>query len=100
MYGWACKLDIDELWKDIPIAIDGLGQFIQQSIERGGYNPARSDLFIQTEDGVVQFLLCHESDIHLKTESSELLQEVKPHWVSQGYRGYEKLKGEWKPWDL
>jgi hypothetical protein len=100
MYGWACNLDIDELWKDIPITIEELGSFIQQSTERGIYNLGRSDLFIQVKDGTVKFLLCHESDINLETENSELLQEVKAHWAAQGYRGYEKLKGEWKSWSL
>ena len=36
------------------------------------------------------------SDIHLETENSDLLQEVKAHWAAQGYRGYEKLKGGMK----
>jgi len=40
------------------------------------------------------------SDIHLETENSDLLQEVKAHWAAQGYRGYEKLKGESKSWGL
>ncbi|MEM7343214.1 MAG: hypothetical protein AAF485_03145 [Chloroflexota bacterium] len=85
IYGWACNVEIDDLYQDIPISTDNLKQFLIENIENGVYEVGESDLFIENKETDVQFLLCHESDIHFTTKNMQLLQEVRDSWKRKGY---------------
>jgi hypothetical protein len=89
MYGWACNLNYKELYQKIPLATEKLKQFIVQSIENGVYKIGQCDLFIQTNQDELEFVLCHEADIHFKTTNALLVQEMKSNWQAKDYQWYE-----------
>jgi hypothetical protein len=98
-YGWACHIDHDELWRNRPVATTDLPDFVDRAISAGIYIPGNSDLFISDSAQRFQFLLCHESDIHFKTESPRLFDSVRSEWLARGYTGYEKNTDvdTWRP---
>jgi hypothetical protein len=100
MYGWACNLDIDEQYKWIPLSVNELPSFIRDSVHKGIYRIGRSDLWIVDAGSRFEFLFCHESDVHFKSESAEVLVQVREIWRTRGYSGYERQsdKADWTKW--
>ena len=86
LYGWGCRLETPELWREMPTPTSALRGFIRASVERGVYELGESDLFLQDEAKSFEFLLCHESDLHFKTEVEEWLQRVESRWQAAGLR--------------
>ncbi len=85
MYGWACNLDFDALWKRKDIAVANLYDWIQSSIQLGIYEPGQADIFL--EDGeILQIKLCHEADIHITAESAAIIEKCASRWLRKGYR--------------
>jgi hypothetical protein len=75
----------------------GPPEFIATAEAANYYWVGRDDLHINTPDGRVQFLLCHESDIHLTTEDAGLLDRLRSMWLADGHREmYERDGGVWR----
>jgi len=89
-YGWSCNLPMDELWQDIATTAEGLPRLVERSIADGLYPIGDADLFIRDRPGRVEFLLCHESDVHCESTDMEIVEQVKQQWQKRGYGGYEK----------
>jgi len=83
--GWGAGLTVDELWKPFHVKTRELATFLNSSIGNGVFRPGNSDLFIEDEAKSFEFLLCHESDIHLKTENPKLIEQTAEHWAEKGY---------------
>ena len=89
LYGWACNLDVPDLWQEMPTPTSALRAFIRESMERGVYDLGESDMYIQDPDEIFQFLLCHESDIHFRSTDQALLNIVKAAWQDAGLEPFE-----------
>jgi len=44
-----------------------------------------SDVFVEDLADKFQFLLCHESDLHFKSEDQRLIRAVTAEWQEKGY---------------
>ena len=97
-YGSGCKLEADQLWRDIDIRLPDLIAFIQSSIDKGIYTLGEADLVLQDRDRSFECLFCHESDIHLMTEDDGLLTQATRRWMDKGYGGFKLAANQdWDP---
>lgn len=97
-YGFGCDCPDELLYQDVRIASPGLHAFMAEAVAAGYYRVGRDNLHVKTPDGRADFLLCHESDIHLTTEDAGLLDQVRAAWLADGHRQmFEKSGGEWHP---
>jgi len=97
-YGRGCKLETDQLWKDIAIRAPDLVAFVRNSIDKGIYSPGEADLVLHDREGSFQCILCHECDIHLLTGDDGILTEATQRWMNKGYGGFKLAAGEdWEP---
>jgi hypothetical protein len=83
--GWGSGLSVDELWRPRRMNPGDLPDFLRTGIEAGVFRPGNSDLFIEDEAKSFEFLLCHESDIHLTTGIQSLMEQTAQHWAEIGY---------------
>jgi len=83
-YGWGCRLEIDDLWQGRPVPTTGLRAFIRESIERGVFPLGDGDLFIEAPSKLFRFQICHESDLHFRSEEPLLVDDVRSRWASAG----------------
>ncbi len=88
-YGWGCDLDVNELYQEKPLPLLELHSFIVQSIQLGIFAVGKADLYINSQDEEIGFVLCHESNVHVTTQNRELAQEVASEWAERGYSYYE-----------
>lgn len=77
MHGWGSDLPIDALWKPMKIPIPDIAGFVSQAIERRDFLAGDSDFYLELTVPCAEFLFCHESDIHLKTEDQELMRAFR-----------------------
>jgi hypothetical protein len=97
-YGHGCKLDADQLWRDIEIPLQDVVAFVQNSIEKGIFAPGESDLLLQDRDGSFECLLCRDSDIHLAACHEALITQATSRWIDKGYGGFRLAASEdWQP---
>lgn len=87
----------DELYQEIEIKTDDLLGFLSNSIAEGRYHLGEQDFHIQSLSGDVEFLLCHESDVHLETGNAEVASHMRARWAAQPPPGYEQIGQEWVP---
>lgn len=91
-YGWGCDLDINELYQDIPLLLPELSDFITRSEHGGIFTLGKADLYVESADRAVQFVLCHESDVHVTSEDAAIIGEVGAAWAAKGYPYYQVLR--------
>jgi hypothetical protein len=84
MYGWACNLPIDELWKVHAVPSLSLYNFIHESERDGLLVMGESDLFIGDNQETTYFLLCHEADVHFVSSDQHRLACVIQSWKPKG----------------
>ncbi len=85
MYGVACNAESDRLWREFNIAVAALPDWIEQSIRDGIYRPGTSDIFLCDGDRLA-VKLCHEADIHITTQSPEVVEKCASRWLAKRYR--------------
>jgi hypothetical protein len=85
MFGWDSHLPIDNMWKDRTTRIEDIVNYLVQSENQGTIAIGRSDVFIQASN--FEFVLCHESDIHVNGDS-DLVPHCLERWTSCGYEPY------------
>lgn len=87
----------DELYQEIEIKTDALLGFLSKSIAEGRYHLGEQDFQIESLSGDVEFLICHESDVHLETDNAEVASPTRARWAAQEPPGYEQIGQEWVP---
>jgi hypothetical protein len=85
MFGVACKVDHDQLWSPFDIGTPILVEWIERMIRDGVYRPADSDLYID-EGERLSIRLCHEADIHVRTQSASIVKTCASRWLEKRYR--------------
>ena len=93
-YGWACDLEIDELYRDHRIESHGLLDFVEDSTRRGAFTLGESDLHIRGAGIDFEFMLCHESDIHFESADPELVRRVASAWKATGLSVHDAKESE------
>lgn len=96
-YGFGCECDIEEQYQDIAVKTDVLLDFLSQSMARGIYCFGDADFYIESRPRGIQFLLCHEGDVHIETENRQVANHFHARWSAKGPPGCEKKDGVWVP---
>ena len=94
-YGYDCNLDPKEWYQEIEIKTDELLGFLSRSIAEGIYHLAEDNFHIQSKSLALEFMLCHENDIHLTTDNEEVRAYMKAKWAAKVPPGYERLNEVW-----
>jgi len=99
-YGWGCDCPDDQLYQDICMPLERLQPFIAESEAADYYRVAKDNLHVKDPARRCEFLLCHESDIHLITDDNGLLKQMESIWRANGYTDvYEKRGADWQKVD-
>jgi hypothetical protein len=88
-YGWACKLDVDALWKKQRIPTAELASFVRRSMAEGIFELGGSGLHMKGVHVAFSFTLCHEADIHFESPDSRLVSRVAGAWSEHDLPYYE-----------
>jgi hypothetical protein len=86
-YGFGCDCPDDRLYADVPVPAERLGEYIRESERAGFYRSGRDNLHVAAPAVGVELLLCHESDIHITTESGERLARLTGALADAGITG-------------
>ncbi len=87
----------DELYQEIEIKTNDLLGFLSKSMAEGRYHLGDQDFQIHSLSGGVEFLICHESDVHLETDNAEVASHMRARWAAQEPPGYEDSGLGWVP---
>src|SRR4051794_15564660 len=85
-YGFGCAHEGEE----IPVSTDHLARFVQDSEESGFFVLGEDNLHIRSGVGHIEFLLCHEHDIHFMGKETRLMRQVRSRWSRRYPRCYER----------
>jgi hypothetical protein len=97
-YGFGCDCPDEQLYQDVPMPLDRLLPFMAEGERLDYYRIGKDNLHVKDGTGRIEFLLCHESDIHFISEEAELVERVKGLWLAAGFTGmYLKRAAEWEP---
>jgi hypothetical protein len=71
MYGFGARfpLGCDYCWKPFILSLDKLPWFLQESREQRIFVPGEGDLHVEAPNRTLKLHFCHESDIHVRSES-------------------------------
>lgn len=75
MYGWEC--DVENQYEYFLVPTKDLEGFISISMDEKKFKLGISDLYIKDKNDEFELLLCHESDIHLKSSNKSILEKMK-----------------------
>lgn len=89
MYGFDCELDQDELYKEITIDVNDINTFIKRSENEGIYKFGDNDFYIMAKPIDMEFLFCHESDVHFTSSDNGIFAQIEQEWEHEGYEAYE-----------
>jgi hypothetical protein len=96
-YGFGCEREAVIQGEEIAVSTDHLAQFILDSEAMGLFELGANDLHIRSGTGHIEFLLCHEHDIHFQGEETRLLRQVRSRWSRRYGHCYERRSGgEWR----
>lgn len=84
-YGWGCRLPVSELWVDHRVEIDQIVRFLGEAQTAGIWQIGMADIFLADPQNAATFLLCHESDVHLRTTHDAYIERVTGHWDAVGF---------------
>lgn len=91
--------DHDKAWASSFLRLDELDEFPRRNEVEHLFGYGDTDLFISFgPEKKNYFLLCHESDIHFRSEQADLLRIVKHHWIGKGWRGAERSGDQGSEW--
>jgi prepilin-type processing-associated H-X9-DG protein len=86
-YGFGCDCLDDDLYQDVPMPLDRLLPFMAEGERLDYYRVSKDNLHVKDSTGRIEFLLCHESDIHFISEDAELVDRLKGMWLAAGFTG-------------
>ncbi|MSR56530.1 MAG: hypothetical protein EXS05_02515 [Planctomycetaceae bacterium] len=84
-YGFDCDCPQEQLYEDVAMPLDRLQPFIAESEAAGVYRLGQNNLHVKDTTGRIEFLFCHESDIHFVSEDRELIERLKAAWMAEGF---------------
>ncbi len=85
-FGWDSNLDFDDMWKAEAMPTQDVLGYILLAEQNEIVEIGKADIFVEGES--FRFTLCHESDAHVKGDSS-LSEEILKRWRDMGYSPYE-----------
>ncbi len=95
IYGFSC--DVEETYQSISVSVSALPTFISQGWDEGIWQLGKDDFYITTLAPSVQYLLCHESDVHITTAVPQVLHYFTSRWIDKCYKPYRRINEHWEP---
>jgi hypothetical protein len=96
-YGFGCDCPDEQLYRDQPMPLGRLEAFIAEAEGFDSYRAGKDNLHVKDGTGRIEFLFCHESDIHFISEDRELVERLKAKWLAAGFcQVFEHLGTEWQ----
>ncbi len=83
-YGWGCRapqIDVQPV-----VAVGELGAWLRSAIDQDHYTLGEDNLHFRASAPALELLLCHERDVHFKTDDAAQLNVMRAQWQSHGYR--------------
>jgi hypothetical protein len=96
-YGFGCDCPDEQLYEDQLISLDRLEQFITEAEQFDYYRVGKDNFHVKDGTGRIEFLFCHEADIHFISEDKGLVERLKAKWLADGFCGmFAHLGTEWQ----
>lgn len=96
-FGYGCECPSEQRYEYFSMPLERLQPFIEESEAENYYLRGTSDLLIKSATGEIEFLFCHESDIHFISANAKFVDRLIVEWQSAGLsRMYQKDKGDWE----
>lgn len=89
MYGWGCEISIDDQWTTYPVEVRDIKVKVKASIDKQIFKYGESDLYISDSEEKFYFLLCHEGDVHFRSDDEALVAAVNESWRHKGYQTHK-----------
>ena len=86
-YGFGCSCPAEQLYQDMRMPLDRLLPFMAEGEALDWYHIGQDNLHVKDATGRIEFLFCHESDIHFISEDAELVDRLKGTWLATGFTG-------------
>lgn len=94
VFGFGC--DPDALGREVPVAVEELVGFVADREADGTIELGDCNLVVLV--GGLEFLFCHERDVHCSGEPSEALSAVRERWRRRYRNVWEREDdGPWRP---
>jgi hypothetical protein len=90
-FGFGCQVDRLVQTEDVPVPTSRFAQFIADCEADETYDLGEANLHVR--GGGVEFLLCHERDVHCSGEDGPLLLAVRKRWAREYERSHERRSG-------
>lgn len=90
-FGFGCESDLFVQSEEVPVHTSDLARFVADCEADETFDLGGSDLYLR--GGGVEFLLCHERDVHCSGEESPLLLSVRKRWSREYEHSYERRSG-------
>jgi hypothetical protein len=96
-YGFGCDCPDEQLYQDVLMPLDRLLPFMAEAEAADYYRVGKDNLHVKDATGRIEFLFCHESDIHFISEDRELVEQLKAVWRAEGFcKVFVHLGSEWQ----
>ena len=89
LYGWGCE-ESDIQYEAIPVATSDIEEYLERGRQAGFFNYGDADVLITADNS--EFCLCHEADVHFKSEDRDLVEAVKAQWLSAGWTVHQQAE--------
>lgn len=84
-YGFGCDWPEEQLYQCVSMLVTELSSFIADAESKDYFRVGRDNLHVTETTGRLEFVLCHEADIHFIADDFELISQLKKKWLSMGY---------------
>ena len=81
--GWGCQAEQDELWIPVEVPVEALESVVDEKVRLGVFRFGDSDLYLSGQ--TFEFKICHEGDLHFKSDSQDLINAVRASWMTLGH---------------
>ncbi len=92
MYGFGCNTD--HLYETMIIPVQELQRFLEDSADKQVFHLGDDDLHIKLREPKVEFLLCHESDLHFEVNDVDGINAVRKLWQNLGFQVFDETQPE------
>ena len=87
-YGWGCRPPA--AGKFAAVAVSELVAWIADAAAGGHYSLGEDNLHLRIPALPLEFLLCHDGDVHIMTDNTAWLEALRARWQGQGYSVWGK----------
>jgi hypothetical protein len=80
--------DLDDVGECYTVPVVDLLSFVAERERTKGFRLGQHDCWIEPSGLNAQFRFCNDRDIHVTSESTDLLNSIRAHWRTRGFQIY------------